>query len=103
MLSTIKRQLGPRTSQARKDVTWYVVLLRERTQTKISVTYIKVQGQDAAATAIHEFLQRPAPASRDFAGRHFPNTDKGRRDAANFQESEILAGIASVLMATLLR
>jgi hypothetical protein len=100
-LSTIKRQLGPRGVQARRDATWYVVLLREQTQQKISVTYIKVQGQDAAAQRVLEFLQRTAPGYRDFVGRHFPDTDKGREDANAFYESELTAGVRSVLLLTL--
>lgn len=102
-LTAIKRRLGPKNNRLAKETIWYVVLLRERTPTRISVTYIKVQGQDATAEQIYEFFAKPPSGYRDFAGRTFPDTVKGRRHAAAFHESEIMAGFKSVLLLSLLR
>jgi hypothetical protein len=103
MLAATKKYLGPgsttspEATQKRREMAWYVILLRERTALEISVRYVKVQSQDAAAKEVYEFLSAPTGGRKDIAGKWFPGNKKGEAGATAFYQQQLNAGVASVL------
>lgn len=88
-LSAITKKLPVKGQD--KEKTWYVIQFEiltsstsysgstKTTRVNSSVRTQKIQGQAAAAKAILEFLQAPAPGKKIFYRDAFSDTDAGRR------------------------